>query len=58
MTKKIKLSEAARDLNVSVQDIIAFFSEHGDTKKKTGSSISTDEMNLLLEHYPYKQIEY
>ena len=51
MTKKIKLSEAARDLNVSVQDIIAFFSEHGDTKKKTGSSISTDEMNLLLEHY-------
>ena len=51
MTKKIKLSEAARDLNVSVQDIIAFFSEHGDTKKKTGSSISTDEMNILLEHY-------
>ena len=34
MTKKLKLSDAAKDLNVSSQELIEFFAERGDTKKK------------------------
>ncbi len=51
MTKKIKLSEAAKNLNVSSQELIDYFAQQGDTKKKSGSSITESEMNLLLEHY-------
>ncbi|MBR3760118.1 MAG: translation initiation factor IF-2 [Ruminococcus sp.] len=51
MAKKIKLNDAAKDLNVSSQEIISYFLEKGDNKKKSGSSLTEDEMNLLLEHY-------
>ncbi len=51
MTKKIKLSDAAKDLNVSAQELIDFFAQKGDSKKKTGSGLNEDEMNILLEHY-------
>lgn len=54
MPKKIKLSEFASDLNVPVQELIAFFAEKGDNKKKSVSSLTNDEMNLLLEHYTIK----
>jgi len=54
MPKKIKLSEAASDLNVPVQELISFFAERGDNKKKSVSSLTSDEMNLLLEHYTVK----
>ena len=29
MTKKIKLSDAAKDVNVDVQELISFFAERG-----------------------------
>ncbi len=51
MTKKIKLSDVAKDLNVPAQELIDFFAEKGDNKKKTITGLSQDEMNLLLEHY-------
>ncbi len=51
MTKKLKLSDAAKDLNVSSQELIDFFAERGDTKKKASTSITQDEMNILIEHY-------
>ena len=51
MAKKIKLSDAAKDFNVPSQELIDFFAEKGDNKKKTGSSLSEEEMNSLLEHY-------
>lgn len=51
MAKKIKLSDAAKDLSVTSQEIIHYFADKGDTKKKSGSSLTEDEMNLLLEHY-------
>ena len=35
MAKKIKLSEAAKDLNVPAQELIDFFAAKGDNKKKT-----------------------
>ena len=50
MAKKIKLSDAAKDLNVSSQELIEFFAKKGDNKK-TGSGLNEDEMNILLEHY-------
>lgn len=51
MAKKIKLSDAAKDLSVTSQEIINYFAGKGDTKKKAGSALTEEEMNLLLEHY-------
>ncbi|MBR6968644.1 MAG: translation initiation factor IF-2 [Ruminococcus sp.] len=51
MAKKIKLSDAAKDLNVSSQELIDFFAGKGDAKKKTGSALTEEEMNSVLEHY-------
>lgn len=51
MAKKIKLSDAAKDLSVTSQEIINYFADKGDTKKKAGSALTEEEMNLLLEHY-------
>ena len=51
MAKKIKISDAAKDLNIPAQEIIDLFAEKGDTKKKTGSSLTEEEMNTVLEHY-------
>ncbi len=51
MAKKIKLSDAANDLNIQTQELVDFFAEKGDTKKKAGSTLSEDEMNVVLEHY-------
>ncbi len=51
MAKKIKLSDAAKDLNIPSQKLIDFFAEKGDTKKKAATSLTEEEMNLVLEHY-------
>ena len=51
MAKKIKLSDAAKDLNITSQELIDFFAEKGANKKKTGSSLTEDEMDLILESY-------
>ena len=51
MAKKIKLSDAAKDINISTQELIDFFTERGDNKKKTGSALTEEEMNSVLEHY-------
>ena len=50
MTKKIKLSDAAKDLNVPAQELIELFAAKGDNKKKTTTGLTQDEMNMLLEH--------
>ncbi|NLT08634.1 MAG: translation initiation factor IF-2 [Ruminococcus sp.] len=51
MAKKIKLSDAAKDISVSSQELIDYFASTGDNKKKAGSSLTEDEMNKVLEHY-------
>ncbi|MDE5936630.1 MAG: translation initiation factor IF-2 N-terminal domain-containing protein, partial [Ruminococcus sp.] len=51
MAKKIKLIDAAKDLNIPSQKIIDFFAEKGDAKKKPSSVLTEDEMNKILEHY-------
>lgn len=51
MAKKIKLSDAANDLNVSSKELVDFFASKGDTKKKPTSTLSEDEMNVILEYH-------
>ncbi len=51
MAKKIKISDAAKDLNISAQKIVDFFAAKGDTKKKTSSGLTEEEMNCLLENH-------
>lgn len=54
MTKKIKISEAAVDFNVSAQEIIDFFAAKDNKKRNASSPLNEAEMNLLLEHYSKK----
>ncbi len=51
MAKKIKLSEAARDLNIPAQELLDYFAAKGDTKKKATTALTESEMDLILEHY-------
>lgn len=51
MAKKIKLSDIAKDLNISSQKIIDFFADKGDNKKKSASVLTETELNIFLEHY-------
>jgi len=52
--KKIKLTDAARDLQVSPKELAAFIEDHTGEKKSSGSSITEQEMNLALEYYSQK----
>lgn len=59
MTKKLKLSDVARDLQISTQELIAFYQERdaNGIKKKgvTGlTTETTEEVNLALEYYSQK----
>ena len=51
MTKKIKLSDLAKDLNVPSQELIEALTALDETKKKTGSGLTEQEVNYLLERY-------
>lgn len=54
MMKKIKISDASKDFNVSVQEIVDFFATKDNKKRSASSSLNEAEMNLLLEHYSKK----
>ncbi len=54
MANKIKLTDAAKDLQISVQELTEFFEANGGEKKKKGSSITEQEMNLALEYFSQK----
>ena len=54
MAKKIKLTDAAKDLQMSAQELADFFEKHGEGRKKSGSSITEEEMNLALEYFSQK----
>lgn len=51
MTKKIKLTEAARDLKVENQELIDLMEKYDGTKRKNTTALSSEEMNYILEHY-------
>ena len=60
MTKKVKLSDVARDLQNSTQELIGFYQErdaNGNTKKGV-TGLTPEEINLALEYYSQKsQVE-
>ncbi len=56
MTKKVKLSDVARDLQIPTQELIGFYHERdekGNTKKGV-TGLTPEEINLALEYYSQK----
>ena len=56
MTKKVKLSDVARDLQIPTQELIGFYQErdeNGNTKKGV-TGLTPEEINLALEYYSQK----
>ena len=56
MTKKVKLSDVARDLQIPTQELIGFYQERdekGNTKKGV-TGLTPEEINLALEYYYQK----
>lgn len=51
MTKKVKLSDAAKDLKLQAQELITLMENYDGVKRKNGSSLSESEMNYIIEHY-------
>ena len=51
---KMKLTDAAKDLQISSKELAAFIEDHTGEKKSSGSSITEQEMNLALEYYSQK----
>ena len=54
MAKKIKLTDAARDLQISPKELVTFLEERLGEKKTTSSSVTEREFNLMLEFYSQK----
>lgn len=48
--QKCKIKDAAKDLDLTPNDIIAIVKEHTGAEKKPSASITTSEMNIVLEH--------
>ena len=56
LTKKVKLSDVARDLQIPTQELIGFYQERdekGNTKKGV-TGLTPEEINLALEYYSQK----
>ena len=51
MLKKIKISDLAKDLGVSGNDIAELMGEFSEAKKKPSSTLTEEEINLVLEHF-------
>lgn len=56
MTKKLKLSDVARDLQISTQELVSFFMERdaNGVQKKGVTGLTPEEINLALEYYSQK----
>ena len=48
---KIKLTEAAKDLKLDVQELIDLLQKYDDSERKKTASIEENEMNYILEYY-------
>ncbi|MDO5560439.1 MAG: translation initiation factor IF-2 [Oscillospiraceae bacterium] len=52
MAKRIKINDLAKDLNVSGNEIVEFMESVEESgKKKPASTLTEEEINLVLEHY-------
>ena len=54
MAKKVKISEAAKDLKLTAKELAAFLEEKVGGKKTSSSSMTEEEYNLVLEYYTQK----
>ena len=48
--QKTKIKDAAKDLNLTANDIVDIVKEKTGAEKKPAASITESEMNLVLEH--------
>ncbi|MBR5485220.1 MAG: translation initiation factor IF-2 [Oscillospiraceae bacterium] len=48
---KYRVHEVAKDLNVPSKDIIDLLGKHFDTPKKHMTALTSEELNLVFEHY-------
>ena len=56
--QKCKIKDAAKDLELTANDIIALVKEYTGAEKKPAASITASEMNIVLEHFSQKnQVE-
>ncbi len=51
---KFKIKDAAKDLDVSANDIIAAVMEHTGAEKKPSASVTEAELNIVLEYFTQK----
>ena len=53
MMKKLKINDVAKDLHLTTQELIAFYETRSSDgqKKKSGSSLTPEEVNLALEYF-------
>ncbi len=51
---KIRLSEVAKDLNVSNKDVADVLKEHLNVTKKPAGILTEEELNIIFEHYTQK----
>ena len=54
MIKKCKVSDLARDLNITSKELIALFDEYLQDHKKASAVLSEEEINIALEIYSQK----
>ena len=52
--QKCKIKDAAKDLGLGAADIIEIVKSYTGTEKKPAGSLTTEEMNLVLEHISQK----
>ena len=52
--QKCKIKDAAKDLNLTANDIIEIVKAHTGTEKKPAASLTESEMNIVLEHISQK----
>ena len=48
--QKCKIKDAAKDLGLAANDIVAILKERTGEEKKPAASITMSEMNIVLEH--------
>ncbi len=54
MTVKYRVGDVAKDLGVPSKDVIALLAEYVDTPKKSVTTLTEEELNLIFEYYTQK----
>ncbi len=54
MTVKYRVGDVAKDLGLPSKDVIALLGEYVDTPKKSVTTLTEEELNLIFEYYTQK----